>query len=160
MSHRGTTRTALVAVALSALLAPSAMAQTSTSSTATARIATTVINPCTKQYVSVAGSTALSVAETVDGNGQLTVGLDGVTKAIGAAFSSAGTRYPMSESDSVSVFSTGPESIDVTFVSKLAAKGATRSDNWRLFITIKASVDQFGHITAASAAPAGTACIG
>jgi hypothetical protein len=42
----------------------------------------------------------------------------------------------------------------------LAAKGATRSDNWRLFITIKASVDQFGHITAASAAPAGTACIG
>jgi hypothetical protein len=162
MSYGGTMRTVLASSAVAALLAvPSAaLAQTSTSSSATARIATTVVNPCTKQYVSISGSTAVTVTEAVDGNGQLTAALTGATKAIGAAFSSAGTKYPMAETDGVTMFSTGPEPIELTFMSKLAATGPTRGDRWRLAVNIKASVDQFGHITAASVVPAGTAGIG
>ena len=162
MSLNGLTRLAFASVALAGTFAvsPAVMAQTSTSSTATARIAATVVNPCTRQYVTVAGSTALSAAETVEGTGRLSVQLNGVTRATGAAFSSAGTKYAMAESDGVTVFSTGPEPIDVTFTSKLAAAGPTRTDRWRLAITVKASVDQYGHITSASVAPAGTVCIG
>jgi hypothetical protein len=162
LSHHRTVRIALFSTFLGAALtvASPAFAQSETSSTATPRIAATVVNPCTKQYVSIAGTTSLVVRELVDGNGQLTADVTGLTKATGAAFSSAGTKYAMSQSDGVTLLSTSPEAIEVSFMSKVSATGPARGDNWRLTLTIKAAVDQFGRITSASAVPSGTVCIG
>jgi hypothetical protein len=140
--------------------AGTAIAQTSTSATGKAALATTVVDPCTKQYVSVAGSTALSVTEDVSASGALSFKLLGVTGATGAAFSATSTKYTFSESAEMQVITLGPRPIDVSIVTKLYAAGATTADRWVLRILLSVSADQFGNITAATAKPVGTVCIG
>ena len=140
--------------------AGTATAQTSTSVTGKAALATTVVNPCTNQYVSVSGSTALRVTEDVSPSGALSFKLLGVTGAIGAAFSATATKYTFSESADMQVITLGPRPIDVSFMTKLYGAGATTADRWVLKILLSVSADQFGNIIAASAKPAGTVCIG
>jgi len=149
----------IVAVAALTWQSP-ASAQTETTATAAPRLAATVLNPCTQQYVSVAGTTTVSVSEAVDANGDLTFVLSATTNATGAVFSNTATKYAFTEIENVVAHAAAPEALEVGFQSKLMTRGSTAGDRWGLAVRIKVAVDQFGKITAASVAPGLTRCIG
>ena len=172
-----TRKLAFLIVAVAALTCPaSASAQTDTTAMvvqtdstgivvdttaiAAPRLAATVLNPCTKQYVTISGTTTLSVAEEVNGHGALTFVLSAATNATGAAFGSTATKYSFTEIESVVARATAAQAMEVGFDSKLQARGSTAGDRWGLAVRIRLTVDEFGRITAASVTPGPSRCIG
>jgi hypothetical protein len=145
-----------VAIAVFALPMPVA-AQVSTSTNTQAQLSLSVVNPCTGRTISVSGATSIAAAETIDAVGSLALRLSGVTGAIGVALPA---KYVFSESDEVTLTTPAAGPVDGTFMSNLFAKGTRQSDRWILKILVTVSVDAAGQIVAASAAAAGTVCVG
>lgn len=131
-----------------------------TTAIAAPRLAATVLNPCTKQYVTLSGTTTLSVAEEVDAHGALTFVLSAATSATGAAFGSTATKYAFTEIENVVARATEKQAMEVGFDSKLQARGSAPGDRWGVAVRIKLIVDEFGRITAASVTPGPSRCIG
>jgi hypothetical protein len=147
--------------AAAALAVPAtATAQTRTLTLGKAALAATVVNPCTKAYVSVSGSTILGVLETTDASAALSLSLVSLTNATGSAFSATVTKYSFSESAELSAWSPSPEPLPFAYTVNLLGKGATAADRWILRINVTVAIDVNGKITSASTAPAGTVCIG
>ena len=152
---------AILSLAAATLAVPAtATAQTRTLSLGKAALAATVVNPCTKAYVSVSGSTVVSVLETTDASAALTLSTLSLTNATGAAFAATSTRYSFSESAEMSAWAPSAQAFPITYTTNLLGKGATAADRWILRINVTVSVDVHGTIVSASTAPAGTVCIG
>ena len=155
--HIRTARTLITSAALVVAAAPLAMAQTSSSS-ATARLAATVVNPCTKQYVSLAGSTPLIATENFVPEGVRVDLAAGVTNVTGAAFAAVATKYYMSDPGRRTYFvSPGPQSLQLGFTDvQLTAN--TPNGIWRLTVAVQANIDYRSVITSASVKPVSSTC--
>jgi hypothetical protein len=142
-----------------------ASAQTETYAKAAPRLAATVLNPCTAQYVNVSGTTNLSVSEAVDVNGRLKFVLSAATNLTGTnaastLLSNPATSYSFTEIETVVGRATAAQPLELGFDSKMQARGSTAGDRWGLAVRIKVTIDEFGTITSASVTPGPTRCIG
>jgi len=154
----------IAAVAALSWQAP-ASAQTDTYAKVAPRLAATVVNPCTRQYVNVSGTTTLSVSEAVDETGRLKFVLSAATNLTGTnatstMLSNTATSYSFTEIENVVGRATAAQPLELGFDSKMQARGSTAGDRWGLAVRIKVAIDEFGTITAASVTPGPTRCIG
>lgn len=102
------------------------------------------INPCTAENVDVTGSTTISIAQSLLGNGETSISVSAVTKGSGTGQQSL-IGYAFSESQQFSVKAPlfAGQEFDSSFSDKFALKGAKSIDNWviRAHFRLKIAAD-------------------
>jgi hypothetical protein len=105
-----------------------------------------LLDPCTNELVTVSGASTVTIAETVDKNGQTKTAVSVTTKGTGIGQVTSNS-YPFSENQNFTVKAAViGESFDSAFSDKLSLKGPGSVDNFvvRAFFRIK--IDALGTI--------------
>jgi len=105
-----------------------------------------LLDPCTNELVTVSGASTVTIAETVDKNGQTKTAVSVTTKGTGIGQVTSNS-YPFSENQNFTVKAAViGEAFDSAFSDKLSLKGPGSTDNFvvRAFFRIK--IDALGNI--------------
>jgi len=90
----------------------------------------TLLDPCTSELVDVSGASTITIAETVDRNGQTKTAVSVTTKGTGIGQVTANS-YPFSENQNFTVkVAVIGEAFDSAFSDKLSLKGPGSTDNF------------------------------
>lgn len=100
------------------------------------------LNPCTLEYVDVFGSSAISIAQSLDKYGNLKVSVSTLTKGTGTGWLPdpfgnqvlSGKTYVFRDTQSISIkqppLSSGSQEFESDFFDKISMRGAGKTDNW------------------------------
>jgi hypothetical protein len=130
---------------LAALLALPTLAAAASSSFIVP-FAMTLMDPCTNELVDITGASTVTIAETVDKNGQTKTAVSVTTRGTGVGQVSL-AQYPFTENQNFTVKAAViGEAFDSAFSDKLSLKGPGSVDNFvvRAFFRIK--IDTLGNI--------------
>jgi hypothetical protein len=130
------------------------------SSTSYLPFTATLVNPCTRVSVGIAGVATVVVNQTVQDNGAAAVSVK--ISSTGGAVTLSGPRaaYSFTEVEDYSfMISGGPQPTDSSLLSKLYFKPLKGRDRWRATAAIAVGASATGQVTSVNVSFAGAVCM-